>query len=478
MNRTILVTIALLVVPLTGCLSPATDAINQLSVGDAQKILPHLELSDAHDHKNISQHESSWNMEQIGWDPIAPDTTKFGRYNHVTLHGNHAFVTAYALEAGGAPGLAIYDITNDTPLRVGTLETPELTPIDVHVSEDGKYAVLGGHRDNRVDIPAGLNTCTGTPNLDVCTPFAPGGVIVVDVEDPTNPTVVDSWKGGPSGAHTAKIHVRDGVYHVYIASYGFSYASRVVSAVEIVMLASTPVGLKLQPVAHFAPSERSGNDGEKRVFVHDMYIEPHPNGKDLMYVSYWDGGVVIADVTNPHSPTELTTWRDFDIGQYGNIHFARPIGEINGVHLTYAAPEFGSAEHAGEAYILDTTDPAAPKLLGKWVLPGNPINDEAYRFSPHNFDPLGTKIVYAHYHGGIWVLDFADPANPIVTGYAMPTVPKGQPAFNATEDAPKIWAAQWAQDGTIWASDIGTGLYHYRMMSENPGTPPYSAFIN
>lgn len=458
-----------------GCVTPASD-IEAANV-DAG-MLPHFELTDAHDHKDRASHAVAWNMELLGWDPIAPSVDKLGRYNHVQVSGTRAFVTAYALEKGGQPGLAVFNISGDEPVLTATLATPDITVIDVHVSDDGKYAVVAGHRDNRVPIPAEAQTCTGTPLVDVCTPFVPSGIYLVDVSDETNPRLVDRWASAPSGAHTAKVERIGDEYFVFIASYGFSYASRVASHVEVLVYnEGAPGGARLEPASRFFAPERSGNDGDRRIFVHDMYVEAHPDGRLLMYVSYWDGGVVIADVTDPRAPTHVASWTDFDASLYGNIHFARPIGMIGDRHISFAAPEFGSAEHAGEAYVLDTTDITAPKLLTKWVLPGDPVNDGGYRFSPHNFDPYGSKLVYAHYHGGVWVLDLAMPEEPVVKAYVFPTVPEGEPAFEATEDAPNIWAAVWAQDGTIWASDIGTGLYHYRMVSEEPGVAPYEAHL-
>lgn len=479
MNRTatLLTALILAALPLAGCITPS-DTVDAASAQQAQRVLPHLDLTDEHDHSDPAQHRAAWNMEFLGWNAAPEDVTKLGRYNHVVIHGDYAYQTAYALEAGGAPGLAIFDITGDAPVLLSTLETPDLTPIDVHVSQDGKYAVIGGHRDNRFVLPNDLQTCTGTGLVDVCTPYVPGGVDLVDVSDPAAPKLVDSYTSAPSGAHTAKVEQYGNEYYVFIASYGFSYASRLASQVEILSLESTPLGLKMQPAARFQASQLSGNDGEERVFVHDMFVDPHPDGRRLMYVSYWDGGVVIADVSDPTNPTEVTTWKDFDISEFGNIHFARPIGVIDGKHITYAAPEFGSAAHAGEAYILDTTTPETPVLLGKWTLPGNPINDAGYRFSPHNFDPRGTEIVYSHYHGGIWVLDFADPTDPVVKAYAMPAMPEGTPEYEHREDAPNIWAAAWTAEGTIIASDIGTGLHHYRVTQTNAGSPPYEAFLS
>ena len=474
--RTLLVT-ALALALLAGCVTPASDV--DAASAAAAGMLPHFELSDEHDHKDRASHDVAWNMRLLGYDPIAPSAAEFGRYNHVVVQGERAFVTAYALARGGAPGLAIFDISGDDPVLTATYETPDMTPIDVHVSADGKYAVLAGHRENTLALPPELaNTCTGTPMLNVCAPFFPQGVFLLDVEDGAAPRLLDTWRSAPSGAHTAKIVQYGDEHYVFIASYGFSYANRLLSHVEILRVAEgTPLGARLEPVAEFLPSQPSGNDGTTSTFVHDMFIAEHPERGMLMWIAYWDGGVVIVDVNDPAAPEELSSWTEFDAALYGNIHFARPVGTIGDRHVSFAAPEFGSAEHAGEAYVLDTTDPAAPELLAKWVLPGDPVNDGGYRFSPHNFDPYGTKIVYAHYHGGVWVIDLAAPETPAVKGYVFPTVPEGEAEFEATEDAPNVWAAVWDANGTIWASDIGTGLYHYALVAEEPGVAPYEAVL-
>lgn len=487
--RPLLPLLALAVVA-AGCVQPPADVETASRAGTTGGgLLPYHELGEDHDHTNRSQHDASWNVELLGWNPIAPDVSKLGSYNHVNVHGTRAFVSAYSLEAGGQPGLAVFNISGDVPLLTATIATPDVTPIDVHVSDDGKYVVLAGHRDNRANLPAEAQTCTGTPMVDVCTPFVPGGAIVVDVSDETRPFVVDYWASAPSGAHTAKIEQYADGYYVFVASYGFSYASRLASHVEILKLSETPLGLKLAPAAEFFPSEPSGNDGDLRRFVHDMYVEDHPDGRRLMYVSYWDGGVVIVDVTDPASPQEVSAWKEFDGSLYGNVHFARPIGVIGEPgckpgedgpagscrHVSMAAPEYGQAPHAGEMYILDTTDPAAPALLARWTIPGDPITDENYRFSPHNFDPRGSLVAYSHYHGGVWILDLSVPEQPAVKGYTFPVVPADVPDFEAHQDAPRIWASVWADDGTLYSSDVGTGLFHHRLVSDAPGEAPYLA---
>lgn len=468
----LLVVLAFLSLALAGCVTPGADVGKLNAPRTAIEALPHLELSDAHDHKDRAAHDIKWNVELLGHDPIAPSVEELGRYNQVVVVGDTAYVSTYHLANGSAPGLAVLDLSSGKPVMVGKLETPDLTPIDVFPSPDGKRVFLAGHADNRLPLP---NACTGLPQANVCVPFVPAGVYMVDVQDPASPKVVDKYVSFPSGAHTVKAHDVGGKTFVFIASYGFSTASRLASSVEIARVD----GDRMVPVGHFLAKRASGTDGAARTFVHDMWVEEHPDGRTLLYVAYWDGGVVIADVGDPSNPKEVADWRDFDAETFGNVHFVRPVGVIGERHVTLATPEFGQAEHSGEAYVLDTTDPSKPELLSKWTLPGNPVNDGGYRFSPHNFDPLpnSTLVAYAHYHGGVWVLDLAQPESPAVKAYVFPTVPAEEGEPNTAEDAPNVWNAVWMRDGTLVASDIGTGLFHYRMLSDAPGTPPYEAFL-
>ena len=453
-----------------GCVSPGADVDALNAPRTAIDALPHLELSDAHDHKDRASHAIAWNVELVGHDPIAPSLAELGRYNQVVVVGQTAYVSTYHLANGSAPGLAVLDLSGGDPVLVGTLETPDMTPIDVFPSPDGKHVFLAGHADNRLPLP---NACTGLPQANVCVPFVPAGVHMVNVEDPAAPRLVATYASFPSGAHTVKAHEIGGEVFVFIASYGFSTAGRVASSVEIARVD----GDRIVPVSHFLAKRMSGTDGAARTFVHDMWVEAHPDGRTLLYVAYWDGGVVLADVGDPANPKEVADWRDFDAATFGNVHFVRPVGVIGERHVTLATPEYNQAEHAGEAYVLDTTDPAAPMLLAKWTLPGNPVNDGGYRFSPHNFDPRGSMVAYAHYHGGVWVLDLADPEEPVVKAYVFPTVPEDAGVPNTAEDAPNVWNVVWTEDGSLVASDIGTGLYRYRMVDDAPGTPPYEAFL-
>lgn len=477
--------LTLVAVALAGCLGGPSDPGDAAGaagtgMGDLSLIdlLPHMDRSDDHDHANASQHvHAGWNLETVGWTPHTDDVGEMGAYNHVDVHGDHAFVSAYAVPPTMDPGLVVVDLDDMSTLSRWTSDF--LTPIDVHVSADGRLAAVAGHRLLGAGLPSEANVCTGVPTplrpVTACTPFAPAGIQVLDVSEPAAPTEVARWSSAPSGAHTVKLADVAGETYAFVASYGFSYADRTVSAVEVLRLdASAPDGLV--HVARFLPSEPSGG----RVFVHDMWVEPHPaTGDTLLYVSYWDGGVVIADVDDPSDPQEIAQWDGFDRADYGNIHFARPMPAlIDGVHLTVLTPEFSSSPHSGETYFLDTTDPADPKLLGTWTVPGDPEIPGGYLYSPHNHDFTEDGLmVMGHSHAGVWVFDLRPmvvdgAAEPQVLGYRVPVPPED--VRDEIGRAGSVWHGTFTDDGRIAVSDSRTGLYLMEIEAMEPGDPAYA----
>ncbi len=446
------------------------------TVVPVERILPYLDLSEDHNHGNASQHRSGWNLDIIGHSILAESYEELGQYNHVVLNGDLAYVSAYRVSPSQEPGLIIVDVADPTnPVVLGSVTNPDTTPIDVFLSDDGRYAFLASHRleNGVVALPS---SCTGTPAMNVCAPFLPYGVQIVDVQDPTNPQIVGSYTSAPAGAHTVKYHEIGGEGYVFIASYGFTSFNRIVAGVEIARFVEDPDGAHLEFVSRYT---MGSPPTEGRSFVHDMWVEEHPvTGDLLMYVSHWDSGVRVVDVSDPAMPREIAAWDDFDAAIYGNIHFARPYPElIDGVHITVAAPEYGSAEHAGKFWILDTTDPTAPKTLGQWTVPGDPFSDSNYRYSPHNFDFKDGLMVYAHYHGGVWVMDISDSANwsdpkPVAFRFTVPDEDVILP-----DDAPRVWNAVFREDGRIVASDITSGLYVLEIGTRAPGAPPYEGLV-
>lgn len=481
----------MLVSAFAGCVTTGVQEGTGLSLADVpgiERLLPYMDAAETHNHSDPEDHRAAWNVKMLAWEPFTTDHRKLGRYNHFVVHDGLAFVSAYGAPPDLKPGLLIADISDPAdPKPLGSYVTDWTTPIDVSVSEDGKFAALAGHRHSQFTVPSrpeGVDTCTTVPvpgrPMQVCNPFVPAGVELLDVSDPSRPALLARYTSAPSGAHTVKVATIGGELYMFLGSYGFSYANRQASGVEILRYDSAAKAIV--PVTRFLPNEPSYDS----VFVHDMFVAKHPKtGEWLLYAAYWDGGVVIANVDVPSSPKQIAVWKDFDAATYGNIHFARPMpGLVDGKHYTVAAPEYGSAKHSGESYVLDTTDPTQPKLLARWHLPGDPLSPSSYMHSPHNFDltPEGLMVI-AHYHAGVWVLDlrpvFAGSPNPREIGYVF-TVPPPQDGVGiatasggAGAFTPNVWNALWLGNGRIAASDITTGLYVMEIETAEPGAPPY-----
>jgi len=481
--RALVLVLALSLPALAGCITPPEDPVGtaNATARNLTSILPYMDLSEAHNHSDPADHRSSWNFETLGHSFLADDPTKLGRYNQVAYRDGYAYVSAYRVPPTQQPGMIVVDVKDPAaPKVVGTYTTSYTTPIDVVLSEDGKYAFLAGHRNSASNvIPQG---CTGTQLGNVCPPFVPAGVIALDITDPTNPREVATYSSAPAGAHTVKYATIGGEGYVFIASYGLMQFRRIAPSVEIARFD----GKSMEFVSRYFITDYLADPNS---FVHDMWVEPEHAilGKPLMYVAHWDAGVRIVDLSDIKNPREMAAWTEFDAATYGNIHFVRPAPTlIGGKHITVAAPEYGSAEHAGMMWVLDTTDPTKPELLGTWVMPGDPVSEGNYRYSPHNFEILPDgRLVYGHYHGGVWILDIGTNetlAAPKVLGFTFPVPAEGEitDAMTFHEDAPNVWNAVWANpdEGLIVASDIQTGLYTLRFTMPEPGAvPPYEGLL-
>ncbi|MFO1533943.1 MAG: LVIVD repeat-containing protein, partial [Thermoplasmatota archaeon] len=175
-----------------------------------------------------------------------------------------------------------------------------------------------------------------------------------------------------------------------------------------------------------------------------------------------DQGMVSLDVTDPAHPKELSKFTDFGPAKYRAIHMCRAFPELTaGKQISVCEPEIGGAQDTGYMTFLDTTDPAHPAKISWWTLPAQdpPLGVRDLDFSPHNFDVWDGKLVLAHYHAGVWVIDVHDQENlkaPKTVGFYMPAKPRADLPDQVLQ--PDVWGVQ-QKDGYLYASDMATGLY-------------------
>ncbi len=300
---------------------------------------------------------------------------------------------------------------------VSTIEVPGAK--DVKVSDDGMWAFVGN------DEQASMAPLGGTA-------ARAGGFYVLDVADKTAPKIVSYLPVGPTrGPHMVFYHQQaDGTELVFgangdISVNVFDRQSRTLEEVS---------RYSINPITD-VNRDPEVIDAYYQLYAHDMFVMEDPVANStLMYVSNWDAGLRVVDVTNPESPVELGSWNAFPEGHQGNLHTA--VTEwIGDTRITVGSVEVGFAVVGGLhyvqgqdrsiVYIWDTTDPANIQLLGTWENPDKApagrdyIPDEALS-SSHNVQVEGGRVYLAHYALGIFVLDISTPERqtmPAVVGF-------------------------------------------------------------
>ncbi len=399
-----------------------------------------------------------------------------GYYTEIALHDDRVYLARGNVagdDRGEYGGFVIIDIQDITrPTFVGAYDS--LTGSDIEVNHDASLAFFGTQRNTVEEVAGGLqfNEDGGA---------APRGIHVVDISDPTAPSQVNFVPLPFNGVHTITYHQHEnGNEYLLVATYDFS--GNTVASDDAPPL---PVGANQLPdpnpvtqrVIIYQIQDESGQAitqvGEysvrdvapegKLYFPHDTYVEVHPlTGDTLMYVSYWDLGLHVVDITDPASPVALDTHRDFTPSTRGNIHYARPLDIMPGQrHVTVTEPEIISADETGYFWLIDTTDPKDIHKLGPgsyWTLPGDDIVVSNLDYSPHNFDVRNGIISLAHNMAGVWFVDVSDEENsldPKTTGYYMANTPRE----NSPKSIPYSWGTRWLDDTHVLVSDEGTGLH-------------------
>ena len=120
------------------------------------------------------------------------------------------------------------------------------------------------------------------------------------------------------------------------------------------------------------------------------------------------GGLVIYDVTQPSRPREITFWKCGGSGVHRFTFDGR---------YAYVSPEMDG--YVGNiVMILDLQDPAHPREVGRWWMPGQwkaggetaSWNGRQHRC--HHPIRSGNRLYVSYWHGGFVILDIEDMAKP------------------------------------------------------------------
>lgn len=465
MLRPLAVVVALLA---AGCVGLTSEAVEPAGTSEVVGVVP--AFAQEHDHGDPALHDFAAGASLVGYHSLVPgaearDAARGDWLNsEVIVRGDYAYVAYF-----GAPWvLAIVDIGDAAaPRLVGVAPLANAWGMDVAVSEDGDWAFVSLY-------PSAVGTVFARDYLlgHLAVPDGPalGGVAVIDARDRADPRVSSILPVHGFGAHTA-------TYHRYPDGREFVFANKADSppgnGILVTEVVATPTGGRaLEPVATFALGGALDAD-----FPHDVDVQEHPlTGRTLLYAAYWDSGLVVIDVTDPSAPALVSQAKDFPEGEEAQVHDAHPFPRlVGGRHYTVAAPEIPTGATSGHVRIFDTTDPAAPALVGSWVLPGGFVVDEPFGFSTHNFQFLPDgRIALAHGHAGVWILDWLGPggadapdpariAAPVASAYYVPHAGPAPPEWSPVSGAPWVWGTAVDARGLVWAADVTSGLYALRV---------------
>lgn len=250
-----------------------------------------------------------------------------GKVADVGVHKGYAYLGAFRQDACAGPenvvdgGVWIVDVRDPAkPVEVGFIKTQQ----DSFVGEGVQALTLDTARF-KGDILLF--------NHETCGPQNKGGFSIYDVTNPRKPTpLVENYGDFNVSADDSGKDAND-IHSVYAWQAGSKAYAVIVDDFEGTDVDIFDITNPKKPVmvgeydldAYFTGvqdiNDHLGTGGS---FLHDMVVK-NIGGKWLMLLSYWDGGYVIADVTNPASITYVA---DSDFPLIDPLALERGLGPL------------------------------------------------------------------------------------------------------------------------------------------------------
>ena len=297
---------------------------------------------------------------------------------------------------------------------------------------------------------AGIQRCTAGAG-------PPAGLAIWDVTDPSNPSELGFLPTGriSRGVHEFTVGQRGDRWYAYLAVWNSEITDgpgdlRIVDVTDPRQPfdvadwgARRDAGLPVGAGAQCAPVCRGASP---QAALHSVALSP--DGRTA-YLSYWDLGVIVLDVSEPDTPRWLGRFAEPQVAE-GNTH---SISIAHDGKLALVADEtFGPPW--GRLRLVDVQDPANPVQVGSFDTPESAAGTpgEQYAHTLHNplvDDRDPNRAYLAWYADGIRLLDISDASRPVEITSWVP--PRGG----------MIWNVAFMGD-LLLAGDINHGLFVLR----------------
>jgi hypothetical protein len=295
------------------------------------------------------------------------------------------------------------------------------------------------------------------------------GIGLWDVTDPTNPVRLSLFRAGIFGVHELWLQPRPNSAYVWGAAlFGEILTGEPDFRVIDVSDPRNPV-----QIADWGGQADLGIPADAGLgsfpvnFVHSMVANVDGT---RAYVSHWDLGTVILDMTNPANPTYVGRTA-FAAHEEGNAHSA---WLAKGERLLIQTDEDfdpgfftppGTEISWGYARFYDISNPAAPVQVGTFKLPSTtrfpPLTGD---YTVHDPKVRGSIAFLSYYAEGVVMVDISRPANVSFVAQFVPE-PAADPMglFFPGEEFPFVWGV-FLDGKNVVASDINSGLWVFRLL--------------
>ena len=198
-------------------------------------------------------------------------------------------------------------------------------------------------------------------------------------------------------------------------------------------------------------------------------VDPSEDGK-LLFVSYFDGGFISLDISNPRNPRLLDQFV-YAVNEDGDAH-STSYDDVR--KLLFAADEDfcktgpGIVPGWGYLRIIDASNPRNLVQIGAFKTPHSlGLSDPgAGDYVIHNPLVVGTDVYISWYTDGVRVVDASNPTAPVEVANFVPPAGK-QPIKpsqrNVLTNTTQIWGVVVdPETGLVYGSDMNTGLWILR----------------
>ncbi len=286
---------------------------------------------------------------------------------------------------------------------------------------------------------------------------APSGLAIWDIRDPANPAELAFFptSRGSRGVHEFTVRQRGDRWFAYLAVSNSEITDgsgdlRIVDVtdprqpVQVVDWgARRDAGMQVGYGRQCAPACRGA---VPQAFLHSVTLSL--DGRTA-YLSYWDLGVIMLDVSEPNAPRWLGKFAEPQAAE-GNTH---SVALAHNGRLALVADET-AAPPWGRLRLVDVQDPANPVQVGSFDTPDSAVGTpgEQYAYTIHNplsDDRDSNRAYLAWYADGVRLLDVSDASRPVELTYWIP--PRGG----------MVWNVAFMGD-LLLVGDINNGLYVLR----------------